>query len=133
MLRRRLGVRGGRPGQTSPEPSSTAFTTETDRTASATPAIFKHLLLAPDISQLQGVWGDQWQVVMCPWGFYSTVPEELRLHALGSRHSHCGTRSGREDQCFMCVSVHACERACVFGSTSIKYFRIDMHCLQGEN
>lgn len=41
---------------------------KTDRTASATLVDFKHLLLAPDVSQLQGVWGVQWQVIMCPGG-----------------------------------------------------------------
>lgn len=110
MLRQGLGLCGRMPGQASPE-LSIAFTSETDRTASATLVNLEHLLLAPDISQLRGVWGVQWQVVICPQGFYSTVTEQLRLAALGGRHSQWGTRSGEKRPMFYvceCARVRAC-------------------------
>lgn len=42
-------------------------------------------------------------------------------------------RGEKEPMFYVCECACVCERARVFGSTSIKYFRIDMHCLQGEN
>lgn len=67
--------------------------------------------------------GDQWQA--------ACVPGVLQHHARGaaitcfggSRHCHCGTRPGERRPC-QAKDKYTCHTV-VFGSTSIKYFRID--------
>lgn len=59
----------------------------------------EYSLLAPDISQLQGVRGVQgvwWQAGICPQGFHSAMLERSRLHALEREHSRRWTSSGKK-------------------------------------